>query len=198
MSTPTTENEKSPSTQNKPKKPKAVKAKTSLKTGPFLELFQKENCPFSHRVRKTLSELGLDFIAHNVTPGNDLQHKALVDAGGKDQIPFLVDHRTGVHLYESGAIEAYLENEYGPETPQGLSSRIQKLSDRIRGRADQIAWSFKGPQERVEKLRENAAGLIATVQGTLRLIRSTVKNRSETPSSAKAAPTESPANRKAA
>lgn len=78
-----------------------------------LELFQKEECPFSHVVRQKLSDLGLDYAAHSIPDAQDLKHKELVNAGGKDQVPFLIDHKTGVKLYESEAIVSYLEKEYG-------------------------------------------------------------------------------------
>jgi glutaredoxin len=36
-----------------------------------LELWQAEWCPYSHRVRQRLTELGLDFVAHQVAAGDD-------------------------------------------------------------------------------------------------------------------------------
>ena len=107
--------------------------------GPTLELFQKEECPFSHTVRQKLSDLGLDFVAHSIPDTQDLKHKELVNAGGKDQVPFLIDHKSGVKLYESEAIVSYLEKEYGTggmsssTSPTGIKSdfdQVKRLAQR--------------------------------------------------------------------
>lgn len=113
-----------------------------------LELYQKESDPFSHSVRNRLSRLGLDFICHNVPAGQPFKHEQLVHAGGKDQIPFLIDRRTGVKLYNSQSIIAYLENEYG-ELPENRIKRwAQQLRTRVETRADQIGWAIREPMER--------------------------------------------------
>lgn len=80
---------------------------------PQLELYQREDDRASHEVRRQLSRLGLDFIAHSVQ-GHDWKHQQLVQASGQDRIPFLIDHRSGVKLGGSGEIRAYLVKEYGP------------------------------------------------------------------------------------
>lgn len=43
---------------------------------------------------------------------NEVGHDELT-AGGEDQIPYLVDTRRGVTMYESDDIVAYLEEHYG-------------------------------------------------------------------------------------
>lgn len=114
-----------------------LRAKTrrlrAIPSGPGIELFQKEECPFSHAVRQKLSDLGLDFIAHSVPDEDSLKHQKLVEAGGKDQVPFLADHKSGVKLYESDAIIAYLDQEYGAGAGRSATSnrRLQQDLDQI-------------------------------------------------------------------
>ena len=78
--------------QEKPngERPKARRHTSDSTHGPLpvLELFQKENCPFSHAVRSKLTRLGLDFVAHSVPDGHPPSSiEQLVRAGGKDQLP---------------------------------------------------------------------------------------------------------------
>jgi glutaredoxin 3 len=57
--------------------------------GPTIELYQAEWCPHSHRVRQRLTELGLDFVAHQV-PVDPAERTALEHATGRRSIPTLV------------------------------------------------------------------------------------------------------------
>jgi glutathione S-transferase len=85
----------------------------------MLELYQSEGCPYCAKVRETLSELGVSYVAHNPRlPGdeggdvtNEVTHDALT-AGGEDQIPYLVDSDRGETLHESDAIVEYIEEHY--------------------------------------------------------------------------------------
>lgn len=79
---------------------------------PDIELFQREDDHASHEVRRRLSKLGLDFIAHSVE-GNSLKHQYLLQASGHDRVPYMIDHRSGVRLSGSPEIRAYLHQEYG-------------------------------------------------------------------------------------
>jgi len=86
-----------------------------------LELYQAEGCPYSARVRETLTDLGVSYVIHNPRlPGgkggdvlNEQVHAELVAVGGEDAIPFLVDHARGETRYESADIVDYLEEHYG-------------------------------------------------------------------------------------
>jgi glutathione S-transferase len=83
----------------------------------MLELYQAEGCPYSEKARKKLTELGLSYVAHNPRSHNgetlnDQTQDELLAIGGEDQIPFLVDHRRGVTLYESDDIVEYLDEYY--------------------------------------------------------------------------------------
>ena len=84
----------------------------------MLELYQAEECPHSTEVRETLSELGISYVIHNPRSVEDdvrngSTYQQLVDGGGEDQIPYLVDTEHGETLYESDAIIEHLEEHYG-------------------------------------------------------------------------------------
>jgi glutathione S-transferase len=69
----------------------------------MLELWQAEWCPHSHKVRQRLTELGLDFVAHQVAaekkdrPGEIAIPRLITEQGealtGEEQIlPWLDEH----------------------------------------------------------------------------------------------------------
>lgn len=84
----------------------------------MFELYQAEDCPYCEKVRTVLTELGASYVIHNprtATPGdtrNEQTQRELADLGGKDQLPFVVDHARGVRLYESDEIIDHVEEHY--------------------------------------------------------------------------------------
>lgn len=83
----------------------------------MLELYQAEDCPHSERVRDKLLDLGLSYVIHNPrTAHGDVKNQQTLEEmehiGGRDQIPFLVDHRRSVEQYETDDIIEYLEEHY--------------------------------------------------------------------------------------
>lgn len=87
----------------------------------MLELYQAEGCPYSSKVREKLTDLGASYVIHNPRlPGeqggdvrNEQTYSELVDHGGEDQIPYLVDTGRNETLYDSDEIVDYLEEHYG-------------------------------------------------------------------------------------
>jgi len=76
-----------------------------------LTLYNMEGSPYFRKVREALTELDLEYIVRNVPKGSP-KRAALVECGGKMQVPFLVDPNTGSAIYESDAIVTYLEAQY--------------------------------------------------------------------------------------
>jgi glutathione S-transferase len=60
-----------------------------------VELYQAEWCPHSHKVRQRLTELGLDFVAHQV-PADPDERDQLDHRAGTREIPVLVTDRLEV------------------------------------------------------------------------------------------------------
>ena len=75
----------------------------------MLELFQAEWCPYSHRVRQRLTELGVDFVAKQVEADRH-ERKELKRVSGQRSIPTLVDGEVVVTHPEE--IVAYLDDKF--------------------------------------------------------------------------------------
>lgn len=86
-----------------------------------LELFEYEACPYCRKVRETLSELDLDYVARPCAQGSP--NRAQVKArGGRAMFPYLVDPNGPAALYESEDIITYLHAHYG--RGRGLASKL--------------------------------------------------------------------------
>jgi glutaredoxin len=138
---------------------------------PQLELYQKEECPFSHLVRRRLSDLGLDYVAHSVPANHPLKHEQLIQAGGKDQVPFLIDHRTGTKLYESEAIVKYLDSHYA-ERQVGQESA--KPMSKVTRKKEILDWTYRAGKEKIEQVTHRVTDVTSTLTGGWRLIRDSV------------------------
>jgi glutathione S-transferase len=83
-----------------------------------LSLFQTEWCPYSHRVRQRLTELGLPFVALQVEPRQE-DRDELREASGDDSIPVLVTDE-GEAIGGADEIVAWLDATYAePESARG-------------------------------------------------------------------------------
>lgn len=75
----------------------------------MITLYQTEWCPYCHRVRQTLTELGLTFTAVNVPAANE-DRVELMAIAGQDGVPVLTD---GDKVYtDSDEIIEYLRATY--------------------------------------------------------------------------------------
>ncbi len=95
----------------------------------MLELWQTEWCPASRRVRQRLTELGLDYVAHQV-PVERTERRLLRERTGIDTIPVLVLTDRKVLVGED-AISAYL-NARIPEPPEARAHRLKAEKARRR------------------------------------------------------------------
>ena len=74
----------------------------------MIKLYTYANCPYCEKVRRAFAELDLDYeeiAAERGTPGS----LELMQLGGKQQVPFLVDEEEGVFMYESNDIISYAQ-----------------------------------------------------------------------------------------
>jgi len=76
-----------------------------------LELYSFEASPFCRIVRETLCALELPYVLHNVARGS-AGREAFSSRSGRMMVPYLVDPNTGLELFESADIVAYLERTY--------------------------------------------------------------------------------------
>jgi glutathione S-transferase len=84
-----------------------------IKPKQTLQLYDIENCPYCRLVREALTELDLDVEIYPCPKSGERFRPELVERGGKAQFPYLVDRNTGVEMYESLDIVAYLFETYG-------------------------------------------------------------------------------------
>lgn len=72
----------------------------------MLKLYTYESCPYCEKVRRAFEEMAVDYEevdAERGTPGS----LELMELGGKQQVPFLVDEEQGIFMYESDDIISY-------------------------------------------------------------------------------------------
>jgi glutathione S-transferase len=94
----------------------------------MLELYQTEWCPASRRVRQRLTELGLDFVAHQV-PVEPAERTALREATGLTSVPLLADG--GCFVAGGDAILTHLDFRYH-EPPGAAAHRARAAKARRR------------------------------------------------------------------
>ncbi len=90
-----------------------VSTPAAIKPEKTLELYEFEGCPYCRLVREALTELDIDVIVYPCPKRGQRFRPKVVELGGKAQFPFLVDPNTGVQMYESMDIVAYLYETYG-------------------------------------------------------------------------------------
>jgi glutathione S-transferase len=76
----------------------------------MLRLYQAEWCPYSARVRQTLTEYGIDFVAKQVA-AERRDRDAMRHEAGTDEIPLLV-LEDGSRIDDWQAILSYLRSNY--------------------------------------------------------------------------------------
>jgi glutaredoxin 3 len=94
-----------------------------------MKLYQAEWCPFSHRVRAKLTELGIDYELVNV-PASSKQRRDLEKVAGTTAIPVLVDGQNVISDSEEAL--SYLEKKYAAK-PDELELHHRELSPTIYG-----------------------------------------------------------------
>ena len=95
----------------------------------MLELYQTEWCPASRRVRERLTELGLDYVIHQVSVEREAR-TALLAATGADTIPALLLEE-GEAVVGEEAIEACLDARF-EEPAEAEAHRLKAAKARRR------------------------------------------------------------------
>ncbi len=113
-----------------------------------MKLYQAEWCPFSHRVRAKLSELGIDYEIVNVSASAN-NRTELEEVAGTRAIPVLVDGERVIT--DSGEAISYLEQKHASD-PEELKVHRRELSPTVYG-----SLPF-GIDEATERLREELEG----------------------------------------
>lgn len=78
----------------------------------MLTLYVKTGCPFCAKVKNTIAELGIEDKIEERNIADDGVVDELLEKGGQQMVPFLVDAENDVSMYESDDISAYLKEHY--------------------------------------------------------------------------------------
>jgi glutathione S-transferase len=102
-----------------------VRVRPSVAPREPLELWSFEASPYCRLVRETLTVLELPYLLHNVAKGSP-SREAFVRRSGKMQVPWLHDPNTGVSMFESADIVAYLEATYGRSGAEPAAATLEQ------------------------------------------------------------------------
>ena len=73
----------------------------------MLDLFVLESCPYCRKVMSFMDDKDIKY--HKVDITDKASEDALIQMGGKRQVPFLVDTDRNIQMYESNDIIEYLK-----------------------------------------------------------------------------------------
>ena len=73
----------------------------------MLDLYILESCPYCKKVMSFLDENGIKY--NKIDIRNKTSEEALIQIGGKRQVPFLIDKDRNIQMYESNDIVEYLK-----------------------------------------------------------------------------------------
>lgn len=73
----------------------------------MFDLYILETCPYCKKVMSFLEEKNIKYNKINIS--DKAAEDALIQAGGKRQVPFLVDRDRNIQMYESYDIVEYLK-----------------------------------------------------------------------------------------
>ena len=121
-----------------------------------LHLYDMEACPFCRLVREALTELDLDVVIYPCPKGGERFRGRVMEMGGKEQFPFLVDPNNDRSLYESWDIIQYLFIHYGDGEVRDIwRLRYFNLLSATAGNLVRLgAGGFAKPSKRPERLLE--------------------------------------------
>jgi len=90
----------------------------------MLTLYYRPTCPFCQKVLAVIDKLSLEVTLKDI--GADEQAQAeLLEKGGQQQVPYLVDAKKETAMYESDDIIDYLELNYGAsDAPNDGAPRV--------------------------------------------------------------------------
>ena len=76
--------------------------------GYMFELFELERCPYCKKVMNFMDENDIKYRKHNIEDKQEEEN--LIRLGGKRQVPFLYNQKSGLKMYESADIIEYLDS----------------------------------------------------------------------------------------
>lgn len=95
-------------------------------------LYYKPTCPFCQRVLQMAENLNVSFDLKDISEDESARLE-LIEKGGKQMVPFLVDTEKGVLMYESSDIIDYIrENKPAPAEESAAAGKPRvHISDSV-------------------------------------------------------------------
>lgn len=93
----------------------------------MLTLYYKPSCPFCQRVLQIADNLGVSFDLQDIE-ADESARLALIEHGGKQQVPYLVDEAKGTAMYESSDIIEYIRTNYAGTPVAAARPRVHVSS----------------------------------------------------------------------
>ena len=87
----------------------------------MLTLYYKPACPFCERVLQMADNLKVNLSLKDISE-DEMAKAELLEKGGKQQVPFLVDTERDVSMYESSDIIDYMR-EHGTKASEETSTK---------------------------------------------------------------------------
>lgn len=91
-------------------------------------LYYKPSCPFCQRVLQVAENLGITFDLKDVSEDEALVDE-LIARGGKRMVPYLVDTKNGVEMYESQDIIDYIKAHKDDAGAPASGPRIHRSNE---------------------------------------------------------------------
>jgi len=90
-------------------------------------LYYKPSCPFCQRVLQMADNLGVPLDLKDISDDESLAEE-LIARGGKRMVPYMVDEKNGVEMYESSDIIDYIR-EHKAEATAPARPRVHMGGD---------------------------------------------------------------------
>lgn len=88
----------------------------------MLTLYYKPSCPFCQRVLQMAENLKVELDLKDVSE-DETAREELIEKGGKQQVPFLVDTEKDTSMYETSDIIEYIRDNYANTASSGEASK---------------------------------------------------------------------------
>lgn len=77
----------------------------------MITVYVKNNCGYSREVLEKLEALHINAVKKNIHEDEGAL-KELMELGGREQVPFMIDDETHAQMYDSKLICAYLDEHF--------------------------------------------------------------------------------------
>jgi glutathione S-transferase len=96
----------------------------------MLTLYYKPSCPFCQRVLQMAENLNVELDLQDISE-DEAARAELIEHGGKQQVPYLVDTKADTSMYESSDIIEYIRDHYANTGAAAAEKPRVHISDSV-------------------------------------------------------------------